>query len=130
MTATANTQDAGTVECRRCHRALRSEASRAAGIGPRCAAVEAATEGLNAKQIDKMMQVIVDKGVTATDSPDVWLVANEGDGLIRTAHVNGECDCEWGRHRKSADAKVCYHVGIARLYAKPVIRRAAQRLAA
>jgi hypothetical protein len=76
--------------------------------------------------------VIVDNGVTPAETRDVYYVANEADGIVRTAHLDGTCDCEWGSRRKSADVKVCYHVAAARLWAKPLIRarRAAQRLAA
>jgi len=123
MTATANTQDAGTVECRRCHRALRAEASKAAGIGGRCAAIEAATEGLNARQIDKMAQLIIDKAIVATSRKGVYHVVNEAGEVVHIVHVNGNCTCEWGLRRKSADTKVCYMAGAARLLATPLIRR-------
>jgi Family of unknown function (DUF6011) len=113
-----------------CGRKLTSPESIARGYGPRCAAIEAATEGLSAKQVDKMTQVIVDKGVAATNRKGVYHVTNEADGVIRIAHVNGNCTCEWGLRRKSADTKVCYHVAAARLTAKPVIYRSRQRLAA
>lgn len=132
MTAAASTnatETAERVECRRCHRPLRSEASRAARIGGRCAAIEAATEGLSAKQIEKLDQVIVDKGVKATNRKGVYKVANQDGSVIRTAHLDGTCDCEWGS-RRSADTKVCYHVAAARLTAKPVIYRSRKRLAA
>ena len=125
----AATAPAEQVTCRRCKRPLRSASSVAAKIGPRCAAIEAVTEGLSAKQIDKLMQVIVDKGVARGDAGDVYRVANEDGSVVRTAHVNGDCDCEWGQHRKSTETKVCYHVAAARLLAKPVLRPSRRSLA-
>lgn len=124
-----NSTGAERVECRKCHRPLRSASSVAAGIGPRCAAIEAATEGLSAKQVDKMTQVIVDKGVKATNRMSVYKIANEDGTVIRTAHLNGNCSCEWGMRRQSADTKVCYHVAAARLIARPVIRARQQAAA-
>jgi hypothetical protein len=123
MTATANTQETGTAQCRKCGRTLRSAASVAAGIGPRCAAVEAATEGLNAKQADKMAQLILDKAIAATSRKGAYHVVNEAGEVERICHVNGNCTCEWGMRRKSALTKVCYHVGAARLLATPLIRK-------
>ena len=122
MTTTAEATGTEAVKCRKCQRPLRSEASRAAGIGPRCAAVEAATEGLSAKQVDKMAQLIIDKAIVATNREGVYKIVNEAGEVIHTVHVNGNCTCEWGLRRKSADTKVCYHVAAARLMAKPVIR--------
>lgn len=123
MTATAIAQDTGTVECRKCGRTLRSAASVAAGIGPRCAAVEAATEGLNARQIDKMAQLILDQAIVATGRKGVYHVVNEAGEVVHIVHVNGNCTCEWGLRRKSAGAKVCYMAGAARLLATPLIRK-------
>lgn len=113
------------VKCSRCKRALRSASSIAAKIGPRCAAIEAATEGLNAKQLDKMAQLILDKAIVATSRKGVYHVVNEAGDVERICHVNGNCTCEWGMRRKSALTKVCYHVGAARLLATPLIRHRA-----
>jgi hypothetical protein len=121
--AVAETAAAERVECRKCHRPLTSPTSRFLGIGPRCAAIEAATEGLNAKQVDKMMQLIVDGGITATNRKGVYRVVNEAGETVRLCHVNGNCTCEWGLRRKSAETKVCYMVGAARLLDRPQIRR-------
>jgi hypothetical protein len=123
MTGTASTEDTGTVECRRCHRALRSEVSKAMGVGPRCAAIEAATEGLNARQVDKMAQLLIDKAIVATSRKGVYHVVNEAGEVVHVVHVNGNCSCEWGRRRVSAQTKVCYQVGAARLLATPLIRK-------
>jgi hypothetical protein len=125
MTATASTEETRTAECRKCGRMLRSASSAAAGIGPRCAAVEAATEGLSAGQADKMNQLILDKAIVATNRKGVYKIVNEAGEVIHTCHVNGNCTCEWGRRRKSADTKVCYMVGAARLLATPLIRKPA-----
>jgi hypothetical protein len=122
MASTENTQQ---VTCRRCHRKLTAPASQAAGIGGRCAAVEAATEGLSAKQVDKMAQLIIDKAIVATNRKGVYNVVNEAGEVIHIAHVNGHCSCEWSQRRMTADVKVCYHVAGARLLAKPLIRKAA-----
>ena len=119
----AGTENTERVECRKCRRPLRSEASRAAGIGPRCAAIEAATEGLNAKQVDKMNQLIIDKAIVATNRKGVYRVVNEAGEIIHRVHVNGNCSCEWGLRRKSADIKTCYHAGAAKLLATPVVRK-------
>jgi Family of unknown function (DUF6011) len=126
MTVTANTaatETAEPVKCSRCKRTLRSASSTAAKIGPRCAAVEAATEGLSAKQVDKMAQLIIDKAIVATNRKGVFHVVNEAGEVVHTCHVNGNCTCEWGLRRKSAETKVCYMVGAARLLATPLIRK-------
>lgn len=112
---------AESATCRRCGRKL----TKSTGIGPRCAAIEAATEGLNAKQVDKMTQVIEDRGIVATNRKGVYKIVNEAGVVIHTTHVNGNCTCEWGVRRTSADTKVCYMVAAARLLARPVIRKAA-----
>ena len=97
--------------------------SAAAGIGPRCAAVEAATEGLNDRQVDKMQQLIADNGIVAANRKGVFHVVNEVGEVVHVAHVNGNCTCEWGLRRDSAGIKTCYHVGAARLLATPLIRK-------
>ena len=115
------------VTCRRCRRPLRSASSIAAKIGPRCAAIEAATEGLSPKQVDKMAQLILDGAIVAANRKGVYHVVNEAGEVVHTCHVNGNCTCEWGLRRKSADTKVCYMVGAARLLDRPQIRRALRR---
>jgi Family of unknown function (DUF6011) len=115
----AATAPAEQVACRRCHRALKSLASVAAGIGPRCAAIESATEGLKPEQADKVMEVISDGGITRTAHKGVFrVVASKGDGFYLTA-VTGQCSCAYGVRRSSGAAKTCFHVGAARLVAKP-----------
>lgn len=120
MNSTENTEQ---VTCRRCHRPLTKSA--AAGIGPRCAAIEAATEGLSAKQVDKMEQLLADKAIVATSRKGVYKVVNEAGEVIHTCHVNGNCDCQWGLNRDSAGIKTCYHAAGAKLLARPVIRKTA-----
>jgi Family of unknown function (DUF6011) len=124
MTSETST-GAEPVKCTRCKRTLTSASSRIAKIGPRCAAIEAATEGLNAKQVDKMAQLILDKAIVAANRKGVYHVVNEAGEVVHTCHVNGNCTCEWGLRRKSADTKVCYMVGAARLLATPLIRHRA-----
>jgi hypothetical protein len=115
------------IECRRCHRELRSASSRILGVGPRCAAIEAATEGLTPRQVDKVKQAIIDKAVAPTSRKGVYRVANEDGSVIRIAHVNGNCTCAYGLRRTSALAKTCYHVAAVRLTARPAIRRVLRR---
>jgi hypothetical protein len=126
MSATEVTP-AKQVTCRRCRRPLYSASSRILGVGPRCAAIEAATEGLSAKQVDKMKQVIIDGGVQPTSRPEVWRITNEAGTATHIAHVNGNCTCEFGLRRKSGLAKVCYGVAAARLMYRPQIRRVLRR---
>jgi hypothetical protein len=127
MTSETSTgaETAEPVKCSRCKRTLRSASSIAAKIGPRCAAIEAATEGLNAKQVDKMAQLLIDKAIVATNRKGVYHVVNEAGEVVHRVHVNGNCTCEWGLRRKSADTKPCYMVGAARLLATPLIRHRA-----
>jgi len=112
-------------ECRRCHRkVLRSATSRAAGIGPRCAAIEAAFAGLSDKQRAKADQLITDKGIVKVRT-GIYRAAGEDGHAEHIASVNGNCTCEWGRRRVSATTKTCYVVAVARLMAKP--RRTVRR---
>jgi hypothetical protein len=96
-----------------------------AGIGSRCAAVEAATEGISGKQVDKMGQLLADKAIVATSRKGIYKIVNEAGEVIHTVSVNGNCTCEWGLRRKSAETKVCYMVAAARLLATPAIRHRA-----
>lgn len=121
-----NTTTEHTAKCRRCHRALRSATSAALGIGPRCAAIEAAFEGLSGKQVDKARQLIVDGGVVKVRK-GIYRAAGEDGCAVHIASVNGNCTCEWGRRRVSAATKTCYAVAVARLYDKPRRRPAASR---
>lgn len=107
--------------CSRCRRPLRVSK----GIGPRCAAIEAATAGLKPEQAAKALEVIADHGVIATGHKGVYRVtATSGTETYLTA-LTGHCSCPWGCRRHSALAKTCYHVAAARLTAKPLIRAAA-----
>lgn len=109
------------VKCRRCKRPL--TASAAAGIGPRCAAIEAALKGLDEKQAGKALELVADGGVVPTAHRGVYKVsASAGDATYITA-VTGQCSCAWGVRRKDATTKTCYHVASAILVARPVVRR-------
>lgn len=118
--------EAERVECRKCRRPLRSAASRAAGIGPRCAAVEAATQGLNGKQRDKALELIADGGIAPTSRKGVYRVTSTDGSATYVTSVTGHCTCAYGCRRSSALAKTCYHVAAVKLIAKPV-RRATRR---
>jgi Family of unknown function (DUF6011) len=107
-----DTQDA-PAQCRRCKRHnLRTAVSRAAGIGPRCAAIEAAFDGLSDKQADKARQLIVDGGVTRTSRKGIARVPSDETGEHYLTSVTGHCTCAWGIRRKSASVKTCYHVAV------------------
>ena len=114
-----------SVKCRKCHRALRAPASIAAGIGPRCAAIEAAFDGLSDKQRDKARQLIVDGGVVRTSRKGIARVPSDETGEHYLTSVTGHCTCKWGLCRKSAGTKTCYHVAVVRLEFTPrrVLRR-------
>ena len=119
-----NTTEA-PAQCRRCKRRnLRTPASRARGIGPRCSAIEAAFAGLSDKQADKARQLIVDGGIVKVRK-GIYRAAAEDGHAEHIASVNGNCTCEWGRRRVSATTKTCYVVAVSRLMAKP--RRTVRR---
>lgn len=125
MTSPITAQHTET-RCGRCHRILKSAESIALGYGPRCAAVEAATEGLTDKQVDKMAQLILDKAIVPANRKGVYKVVNEAGEVIHTVHAaSGNCTCQWGLRRESATVKTCYHAASARLLDRPVIRHRA-----
>lgn len=105
-------------KCRRCHRPLRSSISVALGIGPRCAAIEAAFAPLSDKQRDKARQLMVDGGITRTNHPGIARVPAEGTGETYLCSVTGHCTCAFGMRRKDA-GKTCYHVPVVRLEFRP-----------
>jgi hypothetical protein len=107
------------VKCRKCHRPLHSPASIAAGIGPRCAAIEAATSGLTAEQSAKVAEAIGDGAVVRTHRPGIAQVVSDDGTEVYTTSANGNCNCDWGRRRISATAKTCWHVGAVRLEFSP-----------
>jgi hypothetical protein len=72
-----------------------------------------------------MAQLIIDQAIVAASRKGVYHVVNEAGEVVHTCHVNGNCTCEWGLRRKSADTKSCYHAGAARLLATPLIRHRA-----
>lgn len=117
-----------TVKCKRCKRPLTSLSSKLAGIGGRCAAIEAALGDLTADQQDKALEVIADGGVIETGRKGVYRVeASKGDTAYLVHAESGNCTCAWGLRHKSAAVKVCHHAGAARLKARPVIRRVLRR---
>ena len=107
-----------TARCGRCHRILRSPASIARGKGDRCAAIEAAFDGLSDKQRAKADQLITDKGIVKVRA-GIYKMTAEGGEVTHTASVNGNCTCEWGVRRTSATKKTCYHVAVAKLCDSP-----------
>ena len=120
----SNAAETPAARCRKCRRPLRSAGSIAAQIGPRCAAIEAATKGLKPEQADKALEVIADGGISRVRKGAYRVVSSAGDGSY-LAHVNGNCTCAYGLRRTSAMAKTCYHVAAAKLTAKP--RRTVKR---
>ena len=106
------TSTSQAVKCRSCGRSLRAAGSVARGIGPRCAAIEAAFAGLSDKQADKARQLMVDGGVTRTSRKGIARVPAEATGEHYLTSVTGHCTCAWGIRRKSATAKTCYHVAV------------------
>jgi hypothetical protein len=116
---------AGQATCRRCHATLRSAASVAAGIGPRCAAIRAATQGMTADQSAKAAEAVSEGAVQRTGRKDIFRVVSSDGETVHTCSVHGHCTCAWGRRRVSASTKTCWHVAAARITARPRIRRAA-----
>jgi hypothetical protein len=123
-----DTEVSGTeqVACKRCGRALRSLASRLAEIGPRCAAIEAATAGLKPEQTAKALELISDGGIVPVRKGVYRVTSTDGESVYLTS-VSGNCSCAYGLRRVSGAAKTCYHVASARLTARPAIRRALRR---
>jgi hypothetical protein len=117
--------EARTAKCRRCKRVLRTAPSIAAGIGPRCAAIEAAFDGLNVKQQDKARELVADGGITRTAHNGVCRVTAADGSEQHLTSVNGNCTCAWGLRRKTASTKPCYHVGAVRLAITPRLTLAA-----
>jgi hypothetical protein len=111
-----------TAKCRRCRRPLHTPASRSAGIGPRCAAIEAALAGLDDRQQDKALECVADGGVIPTGHQGVACVVSEDGESVYLTSVNGNCSCPHGVRHASATAKTCWHPGAVRLAAKPRIR--------
>jgi hypothetical protein len=112
------------VTCRRCGRALKSLASRLAGKGPRCAAIEAATAGLKPEQADKALELIADGGIAKVRDGVYRVTSTDGSASYLTS-VKGVCNCAHGLRCKTSAR--CYHVAAVRLTARPAIRRALRR---
>lgn len=111
--------EAGTVKCRKCRRPLRTPASRALGIGPRCAAIETALAGLDPRQQDKARELIEDGGIVATGHAGIARVVSEDGTETYLTSVTGHCTCPWGARRTSATVKTCFHVGAVKLAITP-----------
>lgn len=121
---TTNRTRPATATCRRCRATLTAPASVAAGIGPRCAALEAAMAGLNGRQAAKALEVTELGGVVRTNRPGVWRVSATSGEESYLCTLDGHCACRWGLCRGTASVKPCYHVAAARLAARPRIRPA------
>jgi hypothetical protein len=104
------------VKCSRCKRTLRAAASIAAKVGPRCAAIEAALEGLNPEQKAKALEAIADKAVEPTSHDGVYRLASSKGDAIYIVSVNGNCNCAHGL--RAMGTKTCWHPAAARLKAK------------
>ena len=117
-------ETAKTATCRRCRATLTAPASVAARMGSRCAAIEAATAGLNAAQQAKALELVADHGVTPVRGSVYQVTSTDGTAVYLTA-VTGQCTCAWGTRRTSAMAKTCYHVAAVKLTARPRLRLAA-----
>ena len=113
------------VRCRRCHRPLHTATARALGLGSRCAAIEAATAGLNADQTAKALEAIADGAVVRTSRPGIANVVSDDGSEVYTTAATGHCSCKWGARRISATTKTCWHVAAVILDMTP--RRAATR---
>ena len=98
-------QDA-PAQCRRCKRHnLRTPASRAAGIGPRCAAIEAAFDGLDDRQQDKAREAVEDGAVIATSREGVAMVVSEdGESVHLTSVARVYISCAGCGPQVSVDA--------------------------
>jgi hypothetical protein len=114
------------VKCSRCKRVLTSAASRFAKIGPRCAAIEAATQGLKAEQAAKALELIADGGIAPVRKGTYRVTSTDGESTYLTS-VNGNCTCAYGLRRASGAAKTCYHAAAVKLTARPAIRRVLRR---
>ena len=119
-----NQTPAKTATCRRCRATLTAQASVAQGIGAALRRVEAATEGLNAAQQAKALELVADNGVTPVRGGVYQVTSADGSATYLTA-VTGQCTCAWGCRRTSAMAKTCYHVAAVKLTARPRLRLAA-----
>lgn len=128
MTSTDTTAE--TIRCRHCRRPLRSAVSRSLGIGPRCAAIEAAMEGLDDKQAAKALELVADKAVIPTTRKGVYRIPASDGGEAYTTSVTGHCNCRWGLRRTSDAIKPCAHVGAAKLTLRPVLTLAQARVMA
>jgi hypothetical protein len=107
---------APAVHCTRCGRVLRSEASRALGLGPVCARRQAAEDTYKAAQVEKAHEVLDDHGIAATPirttkGRRVYVVVSS-NGADRYFSTITACTCPAG-----LKGRRCYHQLAARLAA-------------
>jgi hypothetical protein len=112
------------VKCSRCKRVLTSAASKFRRIGARCAAIEAATEGLKPEQTAKALELISDGGIVPVRKGVYRVTSTDGESTYLTS-ATGSCNCPHGLRAKTVAR--CYHVAAARLTARPAIRRVLRR---
>lgn len=114
MTTTAH-----TAKCRRCHRALRSAASRAAGVGPVCArrerkeaAARLVLATYSPAQVESVKQVLTDGGIARIDRHTFEVVASDGTRRYEVDTTRASCTCKAGENGRR-----CYHLAAAQLSA-------------
>ncbi len=112
-----------TTKCRRCHRALRTPTSIAAGVGPTCAKLAALeNQGYTATQIADARETVElgavtrirGGGNTASSARRVYAVLGHRGDLYRTT-INGHCTC-----RAGVAGKKCFHAAAVQIYAGAV----------
>jgi hypothetical protein len=98
---------------------LRSAVSKSLGIGERCAAIEAALNGLDSRQQGLALEAIADGAVVRTSRPGIANVVSEDGTEVYTTTAGGNCNCKWGRQRISATVKTCWHPAAVKLDMAP-----------
>jgi len=108
-----------TIKCRRCHRALRSATSIAAGVGPTCArrerqetAAKLVLASYSPTQVDSVKQVLADGGVARTGRHTFAVVASDGVRRYTVDTTHASCTCKAGQN-----GRACYHLAAAQLAA-------------
>jgi len=117
------------IRCEECRRPLKTEASRAAKIGPRCAAIKAAAKDLSSRQRAKFRELLSDGAVIPTSRPGEFrLPSSDGSSTYRT--TPRVCTCKWGRKAAGhPEMHGCIHRALVRLKVRPQIRAADRRTA-
>lgn len=108
-----------TAKCTRCHRALRSATSIAAGMGRTCArkarqeaAARLVLANYSAAQVESVKQVLADGGVQRVDRHRFEVVASDGVRHYEVNATTASCTCKAAEHGRK-----CYHVAAAQLVA-------------